>query len=107
MRAELGPVVAVINATRKIGAVAVPLNYRLTPEEARYVIGHSDAEIAYVDAEYAPLFEGLRGRAAQPAPHHCLRRPGAGRDAEQRRADSPWPRISRRTWARPSAPAGR
>ena len=27
-------VVAVMNATRKIGAVAVPLNYRLTPEEA-------------------------------------------------------------------------
>jgi long-chain acyl-CoA synthetase len=55
------PVVAVINAARKIGAVAVPLNYRLTAEEARYVIGHSDAEIAYVDAEYAHLFAGLIG----------------------------------------------
>jgi acyl-CoA synthetase (AMP-forming)/AMP-acid ligase II len=53
------PVVAIINATRKIGVVAVPLNYRLTAEEARYVIGHSDAEIAYVDAEYAHLFAGL------------------------------------------------
>ena len=31
-------VVAVMSATRKIGAVAVPLNYRLTPEEALYVI---------------------------------------------------------------------
>src|SRR6201998_673046 len=56
------PVVAVINAARKIGAVAVPLNYRLTAEEARYVIGHSDAEIAYVDAEYAHLFAGLAGQ---------------------------------------------
>ncbi len=54
-------VVAVMMATRKIGAVAVPLNYRLTAEEARYVIGHSDAEIAYVDAEYAHLFAGLVG----------------------------------------------
>ncbi len=54
-------VVAVMMATRKIGAVAVPLNYRLTAEEARYVIGHSDAEIAYVDAEYAQLFSGLVG----------------------------------------------
>ena len=52
-------VVAVMAATRKIGAVAVPLNYRLTAEEARYVINHSDAEIAYVDAEYAHLFDGL------------------------------------------------
>jgi acyl-CoA synthetase (AMP-forming)/AMP-acid ligase II len=52
-------VVAVMSATRKIGGVAVPLNYRLTAEEARYVIGHSDSEIAYVDAEYAHLFAGL------------------------------------------------
>jgi acyl-CoA synthetase (AMP-forming)/AMP-acid ligase II len=49
-------VVAVINATRKLGAVAVPLNYRLTAEEARYIVAHSDAVAAYVDAEYAHLF---------------------------------------------------
>jgi fatty-acyl-CoA synthase/long-chain acyl-CoA synthetase len=53
-------VVAVMNATRKIGAVAVPLNYRLTPEEALYVINHSDAEVAYVDHEYAPMLAALR-----------------------------------------------
>src|SRR5262252_1599726 len=53
-------VVAVINATRKLGAVAVPLNYRLTPAEARYIVIHSDACAAYVDAEYAHLV---------PAPH--------------------------------------
>ena len=51
---------AVINATRKLGAVAVPLNYRLTPEEARYIVTHSDACAAYVDAEYAHLI---------PVPH--------------------------------------
>src|SRR5215469_11067120 len=55
-------VVAVMNATRKLGAVAVPLNYRLTPEEALYVINHSDADIAYVDAEYAQMFATLRSR---------------------------------------------
>jgi len=49
-------VVAVMNATRKIGAVAVPLNYRLTPEEAQYIIVHSDASAAYVDATCAQLF---------------------------------------------------
>src|ERR1700760_856634 len=53
-------VVAVMNAARKIGAVAVPLNYRLTPDEARYIIDHSDAEIAYVDHEHAPMFAALR-----------------------------------------------
>src|ERR1700689_2003238 len=53
-------VVAVISATRKIGAVAVPLNYRLTPEEALYIVNHSDAEIAYVDHEHAPMFAAFR-----------------------------------------------
>jgi fatty-acyl-CoA synthase/long-chain acyl-CoA synthetase len=55
-------VVAVVSASRKIGAVAVPLNYRLTPEEALYVINHSDAEVAYVDHEHAPMFAALRGQ---------------------------------------------
>jgi acyl-CoA synthetase (AMP-forming)/AMP-acid ligase II len=55
-------VVAAISATRKVGSVAVPLNYRLTAEEAQYVVGHSDATIAYVDAEHAPLFAALRDR---------------------------------------------
>src|ERR1700677_4730272 len=54
--------VAVMSATRKIGAVAVPLNYRLTPEEALYVINHSDAEVAYVDHEHVPMFAALRGQ---------------------------------------------
>ena len=54
-------VVAVINATRKLGAVAVPLNYRLTAEEARYIVAHSDACAAYVDAEFAHLIPAPRG----------------------------------------------
>jgi acyl-CoA synthetase (AMP-forming)/AMP-acid ligase II len=53
-------VVAVMIAARKMGAVAVPLNYRLTPEEALYIVNHSDAEVAYVDHEYAPMFAGFR-----------------------------------------------
>jgi acyl-CoA synthetase (AMP-forming)/AMP-acid ligase II len=55
-------VVAVMNATRKIGAVAVPLNYRLTAEEALYVINHSDAEVVYTDHEHAGMFAALRGQ---------------------------------------------
>src|SRR6516162_4513402 len=53
-------VVAVVNATRKLGAVGVPLNYRLTAEEAGFIVTHSDACAAYVDAEYAHLI---------PVPH--------------------------------------
>src|SRR5687768_8308931 len=35
--------VTVINAARKLGVTAVPLNYRLSDEEAAYVTDHSDA----------------------------------------------------------------
>ena len=55
-------VVAAISAIRKAGAVAVPLNYRLTPEEALHVINDSDASVGYVDAEHAPMFAALRDR---------------------------------------------
>jgi len=54
-------IVAVMAAARKIGAVAVPLNYRLTPEEAQHIVGHSDAGIACVDADYAHLLGGPDG----------------------------------------------
>lgn len=55
-------VVEVINAARKIGAVAVPLNYRLSDDEAAYVTDHSDTRVVYVDAEFAPLFERIASR---------------------------------------------
>jgi len=55
-------VVAFVNAARKAGAVSVPLNYRLTAEEALYVVDNCDATIAYVDAEQAPMFAAIRDR---------------------------------------------
>src|SRR5262245_19510101 len=36
-------VVAVNHAARKVGAVCVPMNYRLAPDEAQYVIDNCDA----------------------------------------------------------------
>jgi acyl-CoA synthetase (AMP-forming)/AMP-acid ligase II len=71
-------VVAVISATRKLGAVAVPMNYRLTPEEARYIISHSDAGVAYVDAEYAHLFAAPDGEL--PKLRHIVVHGGAAPD---------------------------
>src|SRR3954454_6848981 len=52
--------VTMINAARKLGVTAVPLNYRLSDEEAAYVTDHCDATIVYVDAEFAPMFERIR-----------------------------------------------
>ena len=62
--------VVVINAARKLGVTAVPLNYRLSDEEATYVTDHCDATIVYVDAEFAPMFERIRG--ALPKVQHYL-----------------------------------
>jgi acyl-CoA synthetase (AMP-forming)/AMP-acid ligase II len=53
-------VVLMIHAARKIGASAVPLNYRLTAEESAYVVDNSDSVLAYVDGEYTELFAEIR-----------------------------------------------
>ena len=47
--------VLMVNAARKLGVTAVPLNYRLSDEEAAYVVDHCDATVVYVDAEFAPV----------------------------------------------------
>jgi long-chain acyl-CoA synthetase len=62
--------VIMINAARKLGVTAVPLNYRLSDEEAAYVTDHCDATIVYVDAEFAPMFERIR--AELPKVEHYL-----------------------------------
>ncbi|MEP6660003.1 MAG: AMP-binding protein [Acidimicrobiales bacterium] len=63
-------VVVIVNAARKIGATAVPLNYRLSDEEAVYVTDHCDATVVYVDAEFAPMFERIR--AQLPKVRHII-----------------------------------
>ena len=53
-------VVNFVVAARKLGATAVPLNYRLSDEESAYVTDHSDAMLVYADAELAPMFGRIR-----------------------------------------------
>jgi fatty-acyl-CoA synthase/long-chain acyl-CoA synthetase len=55
-------VVHMVNAARKCGATAVPLNYRLSPDEAAFVVDDCDAELVWVDAESAPLIAEIRAR---------------------------------------------
>ncbi|HEY3810704.1 MAG TPA: AMP-binding protein [Acidimicrobiales bacterium] len=50
------------HAIRKVSAIGVPLNYRLAPDEAAYVIDNSDARVVYVDAEYAGLITQIADR---------------------------------------------
>ncbi|MEM3087056.1 MAG: long-chain-fatty-acid--CoA ligase [Halobacteria archaeon] len=51
-------------ANAKAGTVTVPVNCRLTPAEAEYVISHSDARLLFV----APEFRAVAEAAASAAP---------------------------------------
>lgn len=51
---------AVFGITR-IGAMAVPINFRLTPPEIAYIVDDADAEIIIVEAPLAPLVGAVAG----------------------------------------------
>ena len=40
------------------GRVAVPINFRLSPEEVSYIVGHSGARVLLVDPELEPSLKG-------------------------------------------------
>ena len=47
-------------ATAAIGAVVVPMNYRLVPSDFQYMLEHSGARVALVDAEFIHLVDEVR-----------------------------------------------
>src|SRR3546814_9488355 len=53
-------VVAVNHAARKVGAVCVPMNYRLAPDEAAYVIDNCVAVVLLFDIEQPDQLESIR-----------------------------------------------
>jgi acyl-CoA synthetase (AMP-forming)/AMP-acid ligase II len=59
--------VEVALAANAIGAIGVPLNFRLAPHEAAYILGHSAAKVLVTDALLAPLGAAATA-AADPAP---------------------------------------
>ncbi len=63
----------VLLAVPSSGRVAVPINFRLSQEEVRYIVGHCGARVLMVDPE---LRDSLSGVSAE----HCL---GTGDEYEQ------------------------
>jgi fatty-acyl-CoA synthase len=47
-------------AVPQIGAVLVPINYRLTPEDFVYIINHSGASVVCVDVDYLDAVDSVR-----------------------------------------------
>ena len=54
-------------ATNKLGAVFVPMNYRLTADELEYILNDCDAEVVISDYDYAANVEPIRDSV--PAEH--------------------------------------
>src|SRR5262245_16266979 len=49
-------------AVPQLGAVIVPLNYRLTPDDFQYLIEHSGSRVVCAHSDYLDAIDGLRGR---------------------------------------------
>jgi fatty-acyl-CoA synthase len=47
-------------AVPQIGAVVVPINFRLTAEDFAYIIGHSGATVVCAHSEYLEMVDGIR-----------------------------------------------
>src|SRR5437870_1086338 len=57
-------------AVPQIGAVLVPINYRLTPEDFAYLINHSGAKIVCAHADYLEAVNSVRSQL--PAVEHFI-----------------------------------
>ena len=52
---------SLVFATAEIGAVFVPINTAFTPEEAQYVIDHSESKLLVTTRPFLPMVEQIRG----------------------------------------------
>ena len=62
-------------AVPQTGAVLVPINYRLTPDDFAYIINHSGARVVCADQDHLEAVDGIR--AALPSVEHFVALSGA------------------------------
>jgi fatty-acyl-CoA synthase len=65
-------------AVPQIGAVLVPINYRLSPDEFRYIITHSGATVVCAQEDYLECVDGLRPELAGVSHYVALEGERAG-----------------------------
>ena len=63
-------------AVPQIGAVLVPINYRLLGEDFAYIINHSGAKIVCVDRDYVEAIDAIRDKL--PDVEHFVALEGSG-----------------------------
>jgi len=76
-------------AVPMLGAVLVPLNYRLTPEDFHYLITHSGASVVCADRDYLAAVDSIRSKLPNVRAFVALEGSGDGWiDYEQAVADA-------------------
>jgi fatty-acyl-CoA synthase len=65
-------------AVPQIGAVVVPINYRLTADDFAYIIGHSGARVVCAHADYLDAVDSIRDQI--PGVQHFVALEGGPRD---------------------------
>jgi fatty-acyl-CoA synthase len=48
--------------TAILGAILMPLNFRLVPDDFEYILNHGGAKVLIIEEELAPLIEPIRGK---------------------------------------------
>ena len=48
--------------TSRVGAILVPLNFRLLPQDHEYILNHAGVKVVLADRELTPLVDGIRPR---------------------------------------------
>ncbi len=51
--------IELLYALSHLGAVSLPMNFRLSAEEIGYITGHAGVDLVLADAEFAPVLEGM------------------------------------------------
>jgi len=65
-------------AVPQLGAVLVPINYRLTPDDFAYIISHSGSKVVCADADYLEAVDSIRDQI--PSVEHFVALEGGARD---------------------------
>lgn len=65
-------------AAAALGAIMLPLNWRLSPDEVAYIINDGTPRFLFVDREYEPLADGIRGKVSSVEKYFTLRKGGSG-----------------------------
>jgi fatty-acyl-CoA synthase len=65
-------------AVPQLGAVLVPLNYRLTADDFVYLINHSGSRMVCADRDYLATIDSIRSRL--PCVEHCVALNGEAKD---------------------------